>query len=164
MGRFSGNGLGLFGSCGSSAPSAGMFNGWFGSPLSSAPSAGASRGWFGSCGSPAGKFTGWFGGRCGKSTSESSDSELITTTALPDFFLATLPLPVPLSLPFTCDFCTDCALGLTALEAMGIHVGKCADLDLILGLPALDVDAMGLSAIRHSTICQNFVLSPLLKF
>ena len=34
---------------------------------------------------------------------------------------------------------------------------KCTDLDLVLGLPALDVDAMDLSAIRHSTICQNFV-------
>ena len=47
---------------------------------------------------------------------------------------------------------------------MGIHVGKCADLDLVLGLPALDVDTVGLSAIRHSTICQNFVIAPLLKF
>ena len=40
---------------------------------------------------------------------------------------------------------------------MGIDEGKCADLDLVLGLPALDVDVVGLSAIRHSTICQNFV-------
>ena len=47
------------------------------------------------------------------------------------------------------------ALGLTAT---GICVSKCTDLDLILGLPALDVDAMGLSAIRHSTISQNFCL------
>ena len=40
---------------------------------------------------------------------------------------------------------------------MDMHEGKCTDLDLVLGLPALDVDAVGLSAIRHSTICQNFV-------
>ena len=58
----------------------------------------------------------------------------------------------------------DCALGLTALDAMGKHGGKCTDLDLVLGLPALDVDVVGLSAIRYSTIWQNFVLSPLLKF
>ena len=54
-----------------------------------------------------------------------------------------------------CIFCTDFALGLTALDALGMHVGKCTDLDVILGLPALDVDAVGLSAIRHSTICQK---------
>ena len=82
-------------------------------------------------------------------------SELITIADLPVFFLSPLPLP----LPFTCGFCTDFALGLIALEATGIHVGKCTDLDLVLGLPALDVDAMGLSAIRHSTICQNLLLT-----
>ena len=78
--------------------------------------------------------------------------------------MSLFPLPVPLPLPFTCVLCTDFPLGLTALDATGIHVGKCADLDHVLGLPALDVDAMGLSAIRHSTICQNFVLLTLLKF
>ena len=92
------------------------------------------------------------GGKCGKSTSpsDSSESELITIAALPSFFLSPLPLP------FTCALCTDFALGFTALDATDIyvHVGKCTDLDLILGLPALDVDAMGLSAIKHSTICQ----------
>ena len=38
-----------------------------------------------------------------------------------------------------------------------MHEGKCADPNLILGLPALDVNDVGLFAIRHSTICQNFV-------
>ena len=79
-----------------------------------------------------------------KSTSESSESELITTAALPGFFLSLLPLPV------TCVLYTDFALGFTALDATGIHVGKCADLDLILGLPALDVDACG--PICHKTL------------
>ena len=135
MGRFSGKGLGLFDSS-----------------CSPGPSAGTSRGWFGSSGSSAGRFSGWFGRKCGKSTSpnDSSESELITIAALPDFFLSPLPLS------FTCVLWTDFALGLGALDATGIHVraGKCADLDLVLGLPALDVDAVGLSAIRHSTICQ----------
>ena len=54
---------------------------------------------------------------------------------------------------------TDFALGLAALDATGICVGKCADPDLILGVPALDVDAVGLSAIRHSTICQILSLN-----
>ena len=44
MGRFSGNGLGLFGSSGSSDPSAGIFNGQFGSSGSLGPSAEMSRG------------------------------------------------------------------------------------------------------------------------
>ena len=70
-----------------------------------------------------------------------------------------LPLPVPVPLPFTCVFYTEFALGLTALDAVGILVGKCVDLDLNLYLPALDVDAVGLSAIGHSTICQNFVVA-----
>ena len=64
---------------------------------------------------------------------------------------------MPLPLPFTCVLCVDFVLGFTALGATGMHEGKCSDLDLILGLPALDVDAVGLSALRHSTICQNFV-------
>ena len=160
-----GNGLGLFGSCGSSATSAGMFTGWCGSSVSPGHSAKMSkgcswarmfRGGLGSWGCSAGVSRGWFGGWCGKSTSESSESELTTMTALPDFFFALWPLPAPLPLTVTCVFYTDFALGLTALEAMGIHLGKCTDLDLILGLPALDVDAMDLSAIRHSTICQKF--------
>ena len=71
---------------------------------------------------------------------------------LPSFFLES-----PLSL--TCVLYTDFALGLAALDYTGICVGKCTDLDLILGLPALDVDAMGLSAIRHSTICQILSLN-----
>ena len=53
------------------------------------------------------------------------------------------------------------AIGLAALDATGIHVGKCTDTDLVLGLQALDVDAMGLSAIRHSTNCQICLLTPL---
>ena len=65
-----------------------------------------------------------------------------------------LPLPAPL--PFASIHCADVVLGFPALGATGMHEGKCADLDLILGLPALDVDAVGLSAIRHSTIYQNF--------
>ena len=68
-----------------------------------------------------------------------------------------LPLPAPLPLPFTCGLCADFVLVFTALGATGMHEGKCTDLDLVLGLPALDIDAVGLSAIRHSTICQNFV-------
>ena len=47
-------------------------------------------------------------------------------------------------------------LALLSLDAADICEGMCADLDLVLGLPVLDVDAMGLSAIRHSTICQQF--------
>ena len=80
---------------------------------------------------------------------KSSESELATSTALLDFFLVLLPLPAPLPLPFTCVFCTDFALGFTA---MGICVDMCTDLYLILGLPTLDVDVMGLSAIRHTAI------------
>ena len=57
---------------------------------------------------------------------------------------------------YLCSLCRF-GLGFTALCASGMHEGKCTDLDLILGLPALDVDVMGLSAIGHSTICQNFV-------
>ena len=80
--------------------------------------------------------------------------QLVYLTLSWHFYLYLYLLPV---------FFTDFALGLTALNATGIHVGKCTDLDLILGLPALDVDAVGLSAIRHSTTRQKFVL-PLLKF
>ena len=98
---------------------------------------------------------GWFGRKCGKSTSpdDSSESELITIVVLPTFFLSLLP--------FTCAFYTDFALDLAALDATGtgICVGKCTGLDLILGLPALDVDAVGLSAKRHSTIHQILSLN-----
>ena len=80
---------------------------------------------------------------------------LLLQQLYPTFFL--VPLPVPLPLPFTHDFCTDFALCLTALDATGLCVSKCTDLDLVLGQPALDVDAVGLPAIRHSTVCQNFV-------
>ena len=93
----------------------------------------------------------------GKSTSKSSESELTTAAALPDFLVVFLPLPAPL--PFASVLCADFVLGITALGATGMHEGKCTDIDLILGLPALDVDAVGLSAIRHSTICQNFVVA-----
>ena len=71
--------------------------------------------------------------------------------------LLPLPLPAPLPLPFTCVLCTDFVLDFAALGATGMCEGKCAYLDLLLGLAALDVDAEGLSAIKHSTICQNFV-------
>ena len=87
----------------------------------------------------------------------SSESELTTAAALPDFLLVLLPLPAPLPLHFTCVFCADFVLGLTALGATSMCEGKCTDLDLVLCLPALDVDAVGLAAIRHSTICQTFV-------
>ena len=72
-----------------------------------------------------------------------------------------LPLPAPLPLPFASALCADFVLGLPALGATGMHEGKCTDLDHVLDLPALDVDVMGLSAIRHSTIYQ--ILLPLLK-
>ena len=68
-----------------------------------------------------------------------------------------MPLPVLLPLPFVSVLCADFVLGFTALGATGMHEGKCADLDLILGLPALVIDVMGLSAIRDSTIYLNFV-------
>ena len=71
-----------------------------------------------------------------------------------------LPLPAPLPLPFASVLCADFVLGFTALGATGMREGKCADLDLVLGLPALDIDAMSLSAIRHSTIYQNSVTTP----
>ena len=77
-----------------------------------------------------------------------SESGLTTATAL-DVFLVLLPLP----LPFTCVFCTDFALSFTA---MGMHVDMCADFDLVLGLPNLDVDAVGLSNITHSAILLKF--------
>ena len=138
MGRFSGKGFGLFGSSVSPGPSAGM-----------------SRGWFGCSGSSAGRSTGWFGRKCGKSTSpdDTSESELITIVVLPSFLFES-------PLPSNCALYTDYALGLTALDATGIHVGKCADLHLIVGLPALHVDAVGLSAIKYSTICQILSLIP----
>ena len=56
-----------------------------------------------------------------------------------------LPLPAPL--PFFGALCADFILSFTALGATGICEGKCVDLDLILGLPALDNDAVGLPAI-----------------
>ena len=67
-----------------------------------------------------------------------------------------LPAPFPFPLPFPNALCADFVLGFTALGATGMHEDKCADLDLILGLPALDIDAVGLSAIRHSTILSTF--------
>ena len=68
-----------------------------------------------------------------------------------------LLLPAPLPLHFICVLYADFILGFAALDAAGMHEGRCADLNLALGLPTLDVDAVGLSAIRHSTICQNVV-------
>ena len=65
---------------------------------------------------------------------------LLLQAALPNFFWVLLPLPEPL--PFTCVLCADLVLGFTALGATDMHEGKCNDLDLVLGLPALDVDAM----------------------
>ena len=53
-----------------------------------------------------------------------------------------LPAPLPAPLPFASVLCADFVLGFTALGATGMHQGKCTDLNLILGLPALDVDAM----------------------
>ena len=47
-------------------------------------------------------------------------------------------------------------LGFTVLDATGVCVGNCADLDLILGLPALDVDAMGLCATKTPYNLSNF--------
>ena len=73
-------------------------------------------------------------------------------TALFDFLVVFLPLPAPLPLPFVSVLCTDFVQGFTALGAIGMREGKCTNLDLILGLPALVVDVVGLSAIRHSTI------------
>ena len=95
MGGCSGNGLGLFGSCGCSASPAGMIAGWCGSSIGMSngwsgpccPSAGASAGGLGSCGCSVGTSWGWSGGWCGKSTSKSSESELTTVAALPDFSL-----------------------------------------------------------------------------
>ena len=68
-----------------------------------------------------------------------------------------LPLPAPSPLPFASVLCADFVLGFTALGATGMHEGKCTDLNLILCLPVLDVDAMALYAIIQSTICQNYV-------
>ena len=138
--------------CGSSI---GTSNGWSGSCCYSA---GVSACGLGSWGSSAGTSWGWFGGWCGKSTSKSSESELTTAAGLPDFLVVFLPLPLPapLPLPFVSALCADFVLGFTALGATGMHEGKCTDLDLVLSLPALDVDAVGLSAIGHSTICQKF--------
>ena len=82
-------------------------------------------------------------------------------TALSDFLVDFLPLPTPLPLPLADALCADFVLNFPALGATGMHEGKCTDLDLILGLPALDVDVMGLSAIRHYNL-SKFLL-PLLK-
>ena len=97
------------------------------------------------------------GENVGKSTSpnDSSESELITIAVLPSFSWSHLYFYL---LPVL--YVQTLLLGFAALDAIGICVGKCTDLDLILGLPALDVDAMGLSAIRHSTICQILSLIP----
>ena len=76
---------------------------------------------------------------------------IVTIAVLPSFFLE---VPFTLAL-YLATLDTDFALGLAALDAIGILVGKCTD--LVLGLPAPDVDAVGLSAIRHSTKCHNFV-------
>ena len=59
------------------------------------------------------------GDESGKSTSKSSESELTTAAALPNFLLVLLPLPAPLPLPFTCVLCADFVLGFTALGAHG---------------------------------------------
>ena len=111
-----------------------------------------SKGWFGCSGSSAERSTGWFGGKCGKSTSldDTFESELFTITVLPSFFLES-------PLPFTWAFYTDFALGLAALDATGICVGKCTDFDLVLGLPGSRCWCCG--PICHKTLydLSNFV-------
>ena len=72
-------------------------------------------------------------------------------TALLDFLVVLLPFPAPFPLLFVGVLHAD-VLSFPALWAMGMCEGMWADLDLVLGLPALDVDVVGLSAIRHSTI------------
>ena len=89
-----------------------------------------------------------------KSTSKSSESELTTKTDLSDFLGVFLPLPAPL--PFVSALCTEVVLSFSVLGATGMCGDRCADFDLILGLPALEVDAVGLSAIRHFTIYSKF--------
>ena len=57
-----------------------------------------------------------------------------------------------LPLPVVCVLCVDDFLGFLALWATGMCVGMCAHLNLVLGLPTVDIDVVGLSAIRHFTI------------
>ena len=56
-----------------------------------------------------------------------------------------LPLPAPL--PLVGVLCADVVLSFLALEATGMCEGMCTELDHVLGLPTLDVDVVGLSAI-----------------
>ena len=86
----------------------------------------------------------------GNSTSKTSESELTTTIGLLDFLEAFLPLPA--SLPFVSALCSEVVLCFPVLGVTGMSEDRCTDCDLILGLPALEIDAVGLSAIRHFTI------------
>ena len=67
-----------------------------------------------------------------------------------DFLGVFLPLPAPL--PFVGAHCLEVVLCFPVLGTAGMREDRCTDWDLILGLPALEVDADGLSAIRHFTI------------
>ena len=64
-----------------------------------------------------------------------------------------LPLPTPLPLPFASTLCADFVLGFLVLGVTGMHEGKCADLDLVVGLPAC------CGPIHHKTLynLSNFV-------
>ena len=81
----------------------------------------------------------------GKSTYKSSESEFTTATALFDLLMAFLPLPA--LLPFVGVLCADATLSFLPLGSTGVYEDTFTDLDLILGLPVLDVGIMGLSAI-----------------
>ena len=83
-----------------------------------------------------------------KSTSKYSESALTTLICLFDF-LEALPAPLPLIGVLCLEdvLCPSSSLGVAGVCENG-HI----NCDLVLGLLSLEVDAMGLSAIRHFTI------------
>ena len=140
-GRF-GKEFGLFGSSGSSGPSAGMSRGWF---SSSGPSAGRSTSWFG--GNVEIYFSRWFFWIWAYYYSSFASLFLVTCSFTFTFYLC-----------FMYRLCS-------WFYSLGCYwymcTCKCTDFNLILDPPVLDVDVMGLSAIRHSTI--HHILSIILS-
>ena len=72
---------------------------------------------------------------------------------LPDFLEAFLPFSA--LMPFVSALCSEVVLCFSIFGVTGLCDDRCTDCDLVLGLPALEVDAVGLSAIRYFTIYQN---------
>ena len=119
----------------------------------SSSSAGRSSGWFGgfNWGLLLGPYSKSMGGRYGSWSAGSGNSwssGSITTISCSNWRIGLTISFVGFLLAesFTLDLYTDFDLGLPILGTHGVWWA-----DLILGLPTLDADAVGLSAIWHST-------------